>query len=150
MAELFSSGDSSSGDGWDTDDSCTEETGRLRAPGEIVTPRNSALIGGVSALSAMSGPPRGSLRLDKTHARVGEVVGVFWDIPSVQTSAGDWIAVYESGMCFSLTHKYQKTPSVAGEEDIEQYLDYRLRGESQDRHGHVTWTLDHAIFEESQ
>ena len=115
MAELFSSGDSSSGDGWDTDDSCTEETERLRAPGEVVTPRNSALIGGVSALSAMGGPPRGSLRLDKTHARVGEVVGVFWDIPSVQTSAGDWIAVYESGMCsFSHTQIPKKHPPLQG------------------------------------
>ena len=38
----------------------------------------------------------------------------------------------------------------SGEEDIERYLDYRLRGDSHDRHGHVTWTLDHARFRERE
>jgi hypothetical protein len=97
MAELFSTGDSSSEEGWDTEDSWGDEERRLRARGDGVTPRNSALISS-SGLSAMSGPPRGTLRLDKTHAMVGDLVGVYWDIPSVQTSAGDWIALYESGI----------------------------------------------------
>ena len=38
----------------------------------------------------------------------------------------------------------------SGEEDIERYLDYRLRGDSHDRHGHVTWTLDHTRFRERE
>ena len=152
MAELFSTGESSSEEGWDTEDSWGGEEGRLRARGDGVTPRNSALISS-SGLSAMSGPPCGTLRLDKTHAMVGDLVGVYWDIPSVQTSASDWIAVYERGKYINMSLSFSlliKHCFRAGEENIEQYLDYRLRGESQDRHGHVTWNLDHNLFEASQ
>ena len=112
MAEPFSSAESSSEEGWDTEESLGEETGALRAPGVGMTPRNSALISSGAGLSAMSGPPLGTLRLDKTHARVGDRVGIYWDIPSVQTSAGDWIAVYESGTTHTHTHTHthNKTP----------------------------------------
>ena len=105
MGEPF---DSSSGDGWDTDDdSCAGETGGARRRGEGPSPRrNSGLINSsatAAGVGAMDGPPRGTLRLDKTQAMAGEVVGVYWDIPSVQTSAGDWIAIYERGRSLSLS-----------------------------------------------
>lgn len=45
----------------------------------------------------MEGRPRGTLRLDKTEARSGEKVGVYWNVPLVLPDARDWIGLYETG-----------------------------------------------------
>lgn len=37
------------------------------------------------------------LRLDRTEARVGERVGVYWDIPGLAPHYRDWIAMFSSG-----------------------------------------------------
>lgn len=46
----------------------------------------------------MEGRPRGTLRLDKTEARSGERVGVYWNVPSVPPDGRDWIGIYETGV----------------------------------------------------
>lgn len=105
MCEILSS-DYSSSDEWQTDESGGEDDhSRIRS--ETTTSSSRSAAPGASASTseppnsirgAMNGPPHGTLRLDKTEARAGDVVGVYWSIPSVQASAGDWIGVFESGI----------------------------------------------------
>ena len=96
VVSTATSDDSSIGE-WGSDDS--EENADSRR--DDVTRSDAARLSSSFTLSStsvpMSGPPRGTLRLDKTEARAGEAVGIYWDIPTVQTSPGDWIGVYENG-----------------------------------------------------
>ena len=102
MCEVFSSDDSSIEE-WRTDESGGED-GDSRSRSEASSYR--AASAGASATTSeltlvrgtMNGPPRGTLRLDKTEARAGDVVGVYWSIPSVQASSGDWIGTFENGV----------------------------------------------------
>ena len=93
--EMSEEGSSSGSDGWETDDSCERDAAGAASSAAGSSRRDSGPSG--ANRGAMSGPARGTLRLDKTQASAGEVVGVYWDIPTVQTSAGDWIAIYERG-----------------------------------------------------
>ena len=95
-------GSSSGSEGWETDDSCERDAAGAASSAAGSSRRDSGLSG--ANRGAMSGPARGTLRLDKTQASAGEVVGVYWDIPTVQTSAGDWIAIYERGGTHKHTH----------------------------------------------
>ena len=67
-------------------------TGRGAAPDRAVGVSTSLPLRG-----PMEGRPRGTLRLDKTEARSGEKVGVYWNVPSVPPDARDWIGIYETG-----------------------------------------------------
>ena len=92
--------DSSSSD-WGTDDSGEDADSRRGNETRIGATRLSSSYNTLVLCTgvAMSGPPRGTLRLDKTEARAGESVGVYWDIPTVLTCPEDWIGVYEKGQC---------------------------------------------------
>ena len=99
---IYDEDESSSGsEEWESEDSSSGEraSGRhLAERGRGSSQRDSELSSGsVATCGVMRAQPRGTLRLDKTQARAGDVVGVYWDIPTVQSSAGDWIAVYEKG-----------------------------------------------------
>ena len=37
-----------------------------------------------------------------------------------------------------------------GEQNIENYLDFRLRGGSRERHGHIEWPLEYFRFSERE
>ena len=37
-----------------------------------------------------------------------------------------------------------------GEQNIENYLDFRLRGGSRERHGHIEWPLENFRFSERE
>ena len=91
------SSDDSSSDEWGSGNN-EEDAGLRIDSGAPTDPSRLSSPFTLSFTSAvMSGPPRGTLRLDKTEARAGESVGVYWDIPTVQTCPGDWIGVYEKG-----------------------------------------------------
>ena len=98
LASTFSSDNSSSG--WGSDDSY-EDAPNSRGSSDARSYRSAGLGTLGSARGVMNSPPRGTVRLDKTEARAGETVGVYWDVPTIQTSAGDWIGVYEEGACMS-------------------------------------------------
>ena len=90
--DLASSDETSSSGEWTSDDSDAGPAASHRA--------SAASSGGTSTLprGVMNGPPRGTLRLDRAEAGVGDVVGVYWEIPTVHTSAADWIGIYEKGI----------------------------------------------------
>lgn len=90
--------DSSTSSGeWSTDGS--DAPPNQRRVSDAVHSYRASAASGTSTMPRgdMNGPPRGTLRLDKTVVRAGDVVGVYWDIPTLQTSAGDWIGIYEKG-----------------------------------------------------
>ena len=91
------SSDDSSSDEWSSNDSEEGAGSRMDGGARIDSSRLSSSFTLSSTGAVMTGPPRGTLRLDKTEARAGESVGVYWDIPTVQTCPGDWIGVYEKG-----------------------------------------------------
>ena len=91
---LLSSEDEGSDSDWDSDGS---SDGGANAGGETRSYRAARLNTSASVRGRMSSQPRGTLRLDKTEARIGEAVGVYWDVPTIEPSAWDWIGIYEEG-----------------------------------------------------